>query len=177
MTTHGRSVNFGAVERRNVIIGIAVLILIVLGIVWFRNRAVDQKVTSLPTPSSAAKALESKFNVTLPEKGTKIDLKVVNGEGIGAASRNFENGTFSQTVLADLPESGNNEYYEVWVIKGKEGDSDYSQISLGRLVNQKGGFILDYESPKDYSDHKRLVVTKETKNDGKMETVVLDGNY
>jgi hypothetical protein len=44
-------------------------------------------------------------------------------------------------------------------------------------VNEKGGFILDYESSKDYSDHKRVVVTKETKNDGKMETIILDGNY
>lgn len=164
-------------EVRNVIIGIVVLILIVLGIVWVRNRTIEQRLTSLPSPTPASEILKSKFNLSLPENGQKIDLKVVDGEGLGAASRSFENNTFSQSVLADLPEPRAGEYYEVWVVKGKEGDSDYSQVSLGRLVSEKGGYILDYQSSKDYSDHKKLVVTKEMKNDGNMETVVLEGGY
>ncbi len=74
-------------------------------------------------------------------------------------------------VLADLPDPEKGSYYEGWLVKGD------SVISTGRMQIAKGGYLLEFNSNTDYSDHSEVVVTKEKTADKNPEEHILEGSF
>lgn len=162
-------------NRRDIIIGAIVLVLIVGLVLWVRGRTPKQ--TSTPTPSSQEQ-IEKSFNLTLPEDVEKADLKDVSGgDGSGIATRKYEEGTFTHMVLADLPDQAAGTFYEGWLVRGKMGDANFSFISTGAMSVAKGGYLLEFESKTDYSDYTGVVITLEKVNDKTPETHILEGSF
>lgn len=162
-------------NRRDIFIGIVVLLLAVVLVFWFRGKT--PKSVMAPTPVSEEK-IEKSFNLTIPEDVDKVEMNDVSGgDASGVATRKYENGNFSHMVLADLsdPEAGT--FYEGWLVKGKMGDEDFAYISTGRMVVAKGGYLLEYKSSTDYSDYTGVVITLEKVNDKKPETHILEGSF
>ncbi len=159
-------------NRRDIVIGLAVLA--VLGaFVYFRQRRVDEEdQLKVPQTLSIEDRLEDAFNMEVPEDVEKAELKDVSGgDGSGLATRKYEAGRFTHTVLADLPEPAAGSFYEGWLV------SDSDVISTGRLRVAKGGYLLEFTSTTDYSDYNEVVVTQEKKADQLPETHVLEGNF
>lgn len=165
----------GNVNRRDIITGIIIIVLIVVAVLWFRNRS--PKEVMAPSTQTQQK-IEKTFNLTIPEDVDTAELTDVSGgDGTGIATRKYEKGTFSHMVLADLPDPMVGSFYEGWLVKGKMGDKNFTYISTGKLKVAKGGFLLEFESPINYSDYKGVVVTLEKVNDNSPETHILEGSF
>lgn len=162
-------------NRRDIIIGIIVLILVVGAVLWFRNRS-SNKVIAPTVPTQ--EQIERSFNLTIPEDVDTAELRDVSGgNGSAIATKKFESGRFSHMVLADLPDPVAGTFYEGWLVRGKMGDDNFVYISTGKLRVAKGGYLLEFQSQVDYSDHTMVVVTLEKVNDKTPETHVLEGSF
>ncbi|MFZ5933200.1 MAG: anti-sigma factor [Patescibacteria group bacterium] len=161
-------------RTRDIVIGLIILALTAGAIVWVRRPKAPQPT---PTPSIEEK-IEKTFNFEIPEDVDRAELKDVSGgTGSGIATRKYENGKFSHTVLADLLDPTPGTFYEGWLVRGKEGDANFASISTGALRVAKGGYILEFESAKDYSDYQGVVITLEKVSDSKPETHILEGSF
>jgi len=162
-------------KRRDIVIGIVVLVLLG-GIVWWRQK--NQETPKVPQTLSTEQSLEQKYNIQIPEDVSKAELKdVTGGSASGIVTKDFKDGEFTSSVIADLPDPESGHFYEAWLSKGEKGSSDYSLISLGTFNNAKGGYLLDYNSKTDYSDYDSVMITSETKLDKNPESTVLEGNF
>lgn len=153
-------------KTRDIVIGAIVLVILVTGVLLIR-RARNNRLASLPTPTpSIQQRLQKTFNgLTIPTDRESADLTdVTGGQGIGVASRKFSEGTFSLTVMANLPSPKSGTFYQAFLFK------DSSSISIGSLRLAKGGYIVDFTSLKDYSGYNRVVVDLEGKH-------VLEGSF
>jgi len=164
-------------NRKDIVIGLVILA-VIAGVVFF-SRKTKKSDLQLPSPTtSLEQRVEEKFKFTVPEDVDKVELKDVSGgTSFAIATRKFENGTFTQTILADLTDPASGEFYQGWLVRGKEGEGNYSVISLGKLQVAKGGYLLDFTASKDYSDYKTVVVSMEKVNDAKIETRLLEGSF
>jgi len=166
-------------KRKDIVIGF-LIILLVFGVIYQVRRKRPNKELVVPETlsSSIEEKLEEKFKIEIPEDVSKAELKDVSGgDSSGIATRKFENGVFSQTIIADLPEIKVGSFYQGWLVRGETGSENFSQVSTGQLIFGKGGWTLNFESKKDYSDHTKVIVTLETKADNTPEKVVLEGNF
>jgi len=168
---------------RNIVIGLIALAIIVGIVFWYQKTKRSQELPQAPQPTFEQN-FENKFNVQIPEDVEKAELSDVSGgNGSGLATRKYlpaqagENGRFTHSVLADLPDPSAGYFYEGWLVRGKEGDSDYALILTGKFQLAKGGYLLEFSSQKDYSDYKEVVVTLETVNDQKPEKHILEGSF
>jgi len=163
-------------KRRDIVIGIVVLILLG-GIVWWRQKN-QTETPQVPQTLSTEQSLEQKFNIQIPNDVSKAELKdVAGGNASGIATKDYKDGEFTSSVIADLPTPEAGHFYEAWLSIGDKGSTDYSIISLGTFNNAKGGYLLDYKSKTDYSSYTNVMVTSETKLDSNPETVVLQGSF
>lgn len=165
-------------KRRDIVIG-TIILLLIGGVVYFRNRnPVKEEQVKVPETLSTQSQIEQKFKLQIPEDVEKADLKDVSGgNGTGLATRKFANSKFTFSILADLPDPAKGSFYQGWIVRGKEGDSNYSLISVGKLKSVKGGWMSDYTSPTDLSDHSNVWVTEEKIFNNTPETHVLEGNF
>ena len=162
--------------RRNVVIGLIALA-IIAGIIYWYRRTSQTELPPSPEPTFE-ETFEDKFNIQVPDDVDKAQLRDVSGgDASGLATRIYEGGAFSHAVLADLLDPASGYFYEGWLVRGKEGDENFSYISTGRLILAKGGYMLELESSKDYSEYSGVVVTLEMVNDGKPEKHVLEGSF
>lgn len=162
--------------NRNIVIGLAA-IAIIAGIVYWYQKTRTPELPFAPEPTFQ-ETFENKFNVQIPDDVEKAELSDVSGgDGSGLATRKYEGGIFSHNVLADLADPDAGYFYEGWLVRGKSGDSDFAYISTGRLNLAKGGYILEYQSSKDYSDYEGVVVTLEKVNDKTPEKHILEGSF
>lgn len=162
-------------NRRDIITGVIILVLVVGAFLWLRNR--PSKEVSAPS-TSTQENIEKSFNLTIPDDVETADLIDVSaGDGSGVATRKYENGTFNHMVLADLPDLTQGSFYEGWLVRGKMGDKDFAYISTGKLRVAKGGYLLEFESSVDYSNYTGVVVTLEKVNDKTPETHILEGSF
>lgn len=157
--------------RRYYIFGVFFLI-ILAGILFVRSRNSSQVVAPTPTPNISD--IEKKFNLDIPEDADKIAL---SGQGNGVATRKYTNGTFLATILADLPDPEKGVFYQVWIAKGTEATADYEIVSLGKMLKEKGGYLLDYQDTSDKTSYNTYLVTKEKYFDNTPEEVVLKGQF
>ncbi|KKU04221.1 MAG: hypothetical protein UX88_C0002G0036 [Candidatus Woesebacteria bacterium GW2011_GWC2_47_16] len=162
-------------RRREIVIGLIILAVVAGAIVWIRRTRTQEE--PLPTPSIEEK-IERTFNLEIPEDVERADLNdVTGGTGSGIATRKYESGRFSHTVLADLPDPTAGYFYEGWLVRGKEGDANFAFISTGRMRVAKGGYLLEFTSSTDYSAYNGVVVTLERVDDKKPETHILEGSF
>ncbi len=162
-------------KRKDIMIGLIILAILAGIIYWFRKPKEDLKVPEAP---SAEEKMEESFNVEIPEDVEKAQLEdVVDGDGMGIATRTFENGTFVHVVLADLPDLEEGLFYEGWLVRGTEGDDDFDYVSTGIMRLGKGGYLLEFESNTDYSEYQGVVITHEEKEDDNPETHILEGSF
>lgn len=166
-------------EKRDIAIGLGVVALVILGIfLWSRGEKAPQ-IPPSPTISPEDR-LERSFKYDIPEDHEKVALKDVSGgNGSGLATRNYEKGVFTHVVLADLPDptppAGG--FYEGWLTRGKPGDANFAYFSSGKMRIAKGGYLLEFQANKDYSDHKGVVITLEKIDDKKPEKHILEGSF
>lgn len=161
-------------RSRDIVIGLIILAVVAGAIVLLRRTRAPEP---LPPPSIEEK-IEKSFNFAIPEDVERADLTdVTGGTGSGLATRKYENGRFTHAVLVDLPDPAPGTFYEGWLVRGKEGDANFAFISTGRMRVAKGGYILEFESSRDYSDHKGIVVTLEKVDDKKPEKHILEGSF
>lgn len=163
-------------NKRDIVIGFIVFAIVAGIILWTRKPRVTP--VEVPTPtSSPQEKIEEVFNYTIPEDVEKVELKDLTNSGAnGIATRKYENNKFEFVILADLedPKEG---FYQGWLTKGKEGEVGFSYVKLGNLRLAKGGYILEFESPTDYTSYSQVLVTLEKVNDTKIEKRVLEGSF
>lgn len=170
---------FLGMKSKDIIIGLVILAGLALIVVVVKNYT-TRKVVPSPSPatSQTQENIERTFNLEIPEDYEKADLKdVTGGQGSAIATRNLEAGVFKHMVLADLPDPASGTFYEGWLVRGKSGDNNFAFISTGKLRIAKGGYLLEFESSKDYSDYTGVVITVEKVNDKKPEAHVLEGSF
>jgi hypothetical protein len=164
-------------RRRDIVIGVVILILVAVA-AYFILKPSDEPEITIDQTSSVEDELEESFKFELPEDVEKVELSAVRGDGSRAiATRKFENGTYSHTVLADLPDPESGTFYEGWLVRGKSGDENFAIISTGQLTIAKGGYLLNFESSTDYSDYGSVVITLEKVADSTPEEHVLQGSF
>ncbi len=162
-------------KRRDIVIGLIIFVVIAAVVLWSRKPRVTPVESPLPSPQTK---VEEKFNYEIPEDANKVDLKnVAGGEGQGIATRVYRNNRFELVILADLEDPQKGEFYEGWLVKGKEGETDFGYLKLGSLRMAKGGYLLEFDADKDYSAYNQLWVTLETKADNKPEKHILEGSF
>ncbi len=166
-------------RSRNILIGVVVVIIIVLVAIFFIRRNQDSssnlvnKNIPFPTPiSSFQQSLQNNFGITIPSAATKADLVDVTGGGqVGLVTLEKSNGQNSYTVIANLEDPNRGYFYQAWLVNGNE------TISLGKLSIAKGGWLTNFNSSKDLSDHKKVWVTLERSDDSTPEKHILEGSF
>lgn len=159
-----------------------IVILVVVGLVLFL-RGDNEEVGQLGEGEEflvgdVVSELSSQLGVSVPEDVERISLSDVSGgTGTGLATRKFDGGPFIHSVLAALPDLSSGTFYEGWLVRGEVGDEDYSVLSTGKLRQSKGGYLLEFSSSQDLSDHSQVVVTVESMDDGEPETHILEGSF
>lgn len=157
---------------KDVVIGLIVLAVLVTGVILVKNSK-KPNVATTPVASPNYQQVESKFpGLKVPANADRLNLNNVSGgEGVGEAWRTFENarlpdgqGKFDLTVMATLPSPLAGTFYQGYI------DNGSSKISLGRLTLEKGGYVVNYSSAKDYSAYKKVEVMLGTQT-------ILEGSY
>lgn len=164
-------------NRRDIVIGFVILAALAAFIYFRSSRATPNELT-VPQTLSTEDKLEEQFGVTLPENVDRAELSdVTGGNGSGIATRRYEDGAFTHTVLADLPDPQAGTFYEGWLVRGKPGDNNFALVSTGTFRLAKGGYLLEFQSDKDFSEYNNVVVTQEKVADSTPETHVLEGSF
>ncbi len=158
-------------------IGLAVILLIVgFFLVKGRNAqrlsdeaAMGEGIKIEERASEFAKTM----GIVLPADVEKVTLEDVGGgSGSGLATRKYSEDKFTHSVLAALEDPVSGSFYEGWLVSDS-GDVVYT----GKLRVAKGGWVLDFVSGVDLSDHDQVVVTRELVDDQKPEAHVLEGSF
>ena len=162
-------------KTRDVVTGFIVLTVLIAGVLWFRNLK-NRKPVSIPPPppiSIIKKKVPQKCGgLKIPANADKADLKDVSGGvGLGEAVRTYQNGKFSLTILAGLPDPKTGYFYQGWIVNGT------TYLSLGKLRVAKGGYLVDFRSTTNYSNIKNVVVTLEKVFNNTPETRILEGSF
>ncbi len=160
---------------KDIVVGIVVIAVVVTTALIYKNLK-SPKTLPKVIDSTSKQDFMNEFNMEIPDDLDSVELKdVTGGMGRGIATRKFE-GTFTHTVLADLPdlETG---FYEGWLVRGEVGNSNFGFISTGKLKVAKGGFLLEFSSGTDYSDYGGVVVTEELIFDKTPEIHILEGSF
>ena len=156
-------------KRRDIVIGLLVLV-VLAGVVYWARR--PKEVLRVETEPSVEQKIEDSFKLQIPDDVDKSELSDVSGgNSSGISTRKYENGKFTHSVLADIPDPESGEFYQGWLVKGDD------IVSTGRLTITKGGYLLEFESVTDYSDHKGIWVTLEEKSDTTPEKHILEGSF
>jgi len=165
-------------NRRDIVIGLVILA-ILAGIVYWRQARTKKQVTPVaPQTLSVEQKIEDKFNVQIPEGVDKAELKdVTGGTASGIVTRKYENGRFTLDILADLPDAEAGKFYQGWMVKGKEGETGYSIVKLGRMQIAKGGWSLEFRSSTNFSDHNQIIVSSEEKVGISPAKSVIEGSF
>lgn len=177
MTFNQRFVNLWLMKRKDIVIGFGILILLV-GVIYLRQRSMSKEEVVVPETLSSEQIFEEKFKIDIPDDVDKAELGGVNDSGgSGIATKNYEDGKFTHSQLVDLPDPEVGYFYQGWLVKGEEGNDDYSIVSAGKLRLAKGGWMLDYTSSTDLSDYTKVIVSLEKVFDKTLEKKVLEGSF
>lgn len=156
-----------------------VLVVVVLGGVWYFATKISEKTTSSPsvkiaTPSSQEATPSSTEN----QKLESADLKAVSPyTGSGVATRSFDGNTFTHTVTADIGNPASGKFYEGWLVKNPATKEFFS---TGKLKKEDGVYKLTFTASQNYPSHSEVVITEETSAkglDGILEDHVLEGDF
>ena len=165
------------------IFGAIVVILVALGLYMFfkgdtLEDEIDRGESERIRVEDVTRELTSQLGVSVSENVERIALEDVQGEtATGLATKDYADSEYKHSVLAALPDLESGTYYNGWLVRGEEGEVDYSVVNSGKLRQSKGGYLLEYSSNKDLSDYTTVWVTLETKDDDNPETRVLESEF
>ena len=155
-----------------ILILIAVLIIVIF---VFTGRKESEEGVMPETQKTASPLVEkspAKAMGTIRKQG---ELKDVSGrDGSGMAQVIFEEGKFTHSVIALIPDPPSGQFYEGWLVK-KEGGQVVNFFSTGKMTKEGGAYILNFEDKKDYPEHNDVVITLEKIDDKKPEKHILEG--
>lgn len=170
-------------KSRDIVIGIVVVVMLG-GAIYFSQKRSSQEDLKVPETLSTEDQLEEKFKIQIPEDVDKAELKDLGGgTASGIATRKFlpaqagADSKFSFTALADLPDPDAGSFYQGWLTKGESGKEGFSMISVGRLSQAKGGWMLNFNSSTDFSDYGNVLISSEKTQDSKTEKRILGGSF
>lgn len=144
-----------------------------------------QNLESTPRPETAETTQETTPIETQEESQIEVEVNmdttaletVGDYEGSGRATRIFEDGEFTHTVVAILDDPSEGKFYEGWLVT-KTPELDF--ISTGRLTKSGSNYTLEFRIDEDYSEYNEVVITEETEAnglDGIPEDHVLEGAF
>lgn len=158
---------------------IAAVVLVIAGLGYFlyrQSRQVQEPTVEVEDIIAEEKAedLVEQMRIEIPDTAERATLKdVTGGAGSGLATRLDEDGGRMYSVIVGLPEPETNEFYEAYLVGSEEEDEVY----MGKLSQQKGGWLLEYSSTTDLGEYSRVKVTKEQVDDKSGEEIVLEGEF
>jgi len=160
-------------KKQDIVFGSFLLLIVLVTYFYFKNESnLNVPVEPVPTVSLDEK-VEGRFDTKLPENVEKTELKPLTlGSSFAATTREYVNGQFTLTILADLPDPEPGQFYQAWITVG-----DSQKLSLGQLREAKGGWLLEYQSNIDYTKNNEVEVTLESKLDATPEEVLLRGSF
>lgn len=165
-------------KRNDIVIGVITVVIIAVVLLLLRQSQ-SPPVLQNPNPSpSSQQQIEDAFNLEIPDDVEKIDLEdVADIGGVAIATRKFENGEFTSTVLADLPDPIPGSFYQVWITKDDPASASSQFLSLGRMRLAKGGWILEFRSTTDYLDYNGFLISEEKTSDNSPERHLMQGQF
>lgn len=166
-------------KKRDIVIGLLLLTLVSGYYIWQTARTSnDMQITEENTNvlSSTEEKLEETFNIQIPDDVEKISLEdKKDQDATGIATRKYTDDTFIHSVLADLPDPADGEFYQGWLVKGEDEQEDIRKTSKLRIA--KGGYLLEFEAGEDLTDYNKVIISKETTDDSEMEEIVLEASF
>jgi|SRR3989344_6537265 len=124
------------------------------------------------TSDSQSPALDSDLVKNLPKEVSAITLGPVTGQSGSATAVVVADGNqLALAIEANLPDVGD-KFYFAWLSKDLESKN---LESLGRLEKKEGKYVLPASVDGPISNYQKFVITLETTDDNKAETVVLEG--
>lgn len=163
---------------KDILIGLILLAGLAGLIYYWQTPPAQPENLRVPQTLSIEDEIERAFNIQVPDDVDKAELKSTDGSSSsGLATRKFENSRFELTILADLPENDSSRFYKAWIQRGETNSEGYSLLPIGRLHLAKGGFLVDYSANVDYSDHLKILVSRESKDDDLLEDLILQGSF
>lgn len=152
-------------NRRDIIIGIIVLVILAGLFYWYKSRKPALKVPeSTPSIQQVEQSIEDKFKFVVPDNIEKAQLKdITGGDGSGIATRT--------EILVDLPDPEPGTFYQAWL-----ENANGKLLSLGKLNEAKGGWLIQYNGAA-YPTYNKVVISQEKVVDGTIEERVLEGSF
>lgn len=155
-----------------------VLALIVGGAYYFysqrdQSSKNDQPLTSQDSLSGNLTPDDGGPTLVEPEKIILTDVS--GGEGQGIVNRIYSGGKFIFTITAQLKTPDSGSFYSGWLIKQNGATEDV--LSTGKLEQNGGDYYLEYKSDIDYTSYKKAVVSVQSKESGKPEKAILEGQF
>lgn len=162
-------------DQQQQLLSIAAVVLVILGLGFFlyrqsRDGASVPEVSVQEEASARAEEVVESMGVSLSEGAERAALMdVEGGSSAGLVAVEESEGMNKYSVLASLPEVGEGEYYEVYLVA-----DDESYELLGQLRRAKGGWMLEASQEVNEAKATKLRVTRERVLDQQPEVIVLE---
>jgi len=162
-------------KRYGLVWGLVLLGLVAVGgWYWMTNRVEPEDVIEVGDNLEISEEVLERFRGMgeVSDTAERVELKPVEGEsGFGVATREVMGGRLYHSVMADLPELGNGEFYEGWLVDGER------RVNVGKLIKEKGGWLLEFVGDEGLVEYDLVVITLEVRDDKSPEKEVLKGTF
>lgn len=162
-------------KRYGLVWSLALLGLVMVGgWYWMTNRVEPESVIEVGDNLEISEEVLERFRGmgVVSDTAEKVELRSVEGgSGFGVATREVIDGRLFYSVMADLPELRNGEFYEGWLVDGER------KVSVGKLVKEKGGWLLEFVGDEGLVKYDLVVITLEVRDDKTPEKEVLRGTF
>ena len=141
---------------------------------WMTNRVEPEDVIEVGDNLEISEEVLERFRGMgdVSDTAERVELRPVDGgSGFGVATREVMGGRLYHSVMADLPELGNGEFYEGWLIDGER------RVDVGKLIKEKGGWLLEFVGGEGLVEYDLVVITLEVRDDKSPEKEVLKGTF
>lgn len=150
-------------NKKDVVVGLILLLVLVGGFYLYNKKQKSKTALPTPTPVSVSyrKNFENNFKLDIPDNVNAFELKDVSGgDGQGIAT--------DKEILADIKDPESDYFYQGWLEK------DGKLVSIGKLVESKGGWMLEYDSS-FLEGADKVIVSLEKTYDSTIEKRILEG--
>jgi len=167
-------------------VGVVVILIIILGGVFWYVQSSNEEAEVTVTPSANIGQEESTPSSSANDNsGTQVNVEVDTTTldsvgsytGSGVATRIFANGIFTHTVTAKIADPASGKFIEGWLVNMSLTPKFFS---TGKLKKENGEYKLTFTANKDYTKYSNVVITEETEAnglDGVPEDHVLEGTF
>lgn len=151
-------------SKKDIVMGFLIIAIIIGGFFIYKKYR-NPKVQSTTSPVSVEykNNFENNFKYDIPDNANTFELKDISGGNASGLATDNE-------VLVDADKLDNKSFYVAWL------ENDIAAVSLGKLVENKGGWILKYDKSK-LNDAKRIIISLETNLDQTIEKKILEGSF